>query len=205
MIITSYATLQTQVIDWSHRADLAARIPSFIELAERELFRELSLRSIEASVVGTTAGATIALPAGLSAFERIKITADGHETTLNYSSPNGIAALTSGPGLPARFLLEAGVIRLLPAPAGPYSYTIYYIPELAALSSANASNWLLANHADLYLKAALLQIAKFTKNEPDTARLLQEQSAALDSIKRADERKRFPIAGGMQIKPRSYR
>jgi hypothetical protein len=205
MIISTYAALLAQVADWSHRADLVARVPGFIEVAERELFRELSLRSIEASTSGTTSGATIAIPTGLSSFERIKINAAGHEFTLNYSSPNGIAVLTSAPGCPFRFLLEDGAIRLLPAPGGAYSYTIYYIPELSALSASNTSNWLLANHADLYLKAALLQVAKFANNQPDVVRLEREVAVALDSIKRADERKRFPIAGGLQIKPRSYR
>ena len=201
----TYATLQEDVIDWSHRTDLAARIPRFIALAENEIFRELVVRAVETSVDGSTSGDTITLPTGLLAFERIKIEASGHEYTINYTSPNGVEGLTGSTNRPSRYLVEDGVIRLLSAPDGPYSYTIYFIPVFAPLSDAAPSNWLLENHLDVYLKAALLQVAKFTKDPDDMMRLPQEVGAAIDSIKRADERKRFPIAGGLQIKPRSYR
>jgi hypothetical protein len=200
-----YAELQTQVIDWTHRADLASRIPEFIRIAESELFREFALHNIETSISGTTSGSTITIPVGLSAFERIKIEAHGHEYTLDYTSPNGISALSGSTNTPTRFVIENGVVNLYPAPDGEYSYTIYYIPTLSALSEANTSNWLLENHPDLYLKATLLQVAKFTKNQFDIDRLAQEVGGAVNSIIRSDERKRFPIAGGLQIKPRSYR
>jgi hypothetical protein len=205
MTISDYATLQTEVASWSHRTDLTARIPGFIQMVESELFRELTLRAVEASVSGTTSGDTIAIPAGLTAFERIEIESNGHRHTLNYSSPNGVEALTGTTGRASRYLIEGGAIRLLAAPSGPYNYTVFYIPLLTALSGTNTTNWLLTNHPDIYLKATLAQVAKFTQNETEMARLFQEVTAALDSIKRADERKRFPIAGGMQIKPRSYR
>lgn len=205
MSISDYASLQAAVIDWSHRSDLAARIPGFIDLAERELFRDLSLRNIEESVSGVTSGDTIAIPAGLSAFERIEIESNGHKYTINYTSPNGIEALTGDTGRPTRYVVENGAIRLLAAPSGPYSYTVFYIPLLASLSDENATNWLLTNHSDLYLKAALAQVAKFAKDDALYARLAQEIAVALDGIKRADERMRFPIAGGLQIKPRNAR
>lgn len=205
MIISTYADLQAQVIRWSHRADLATRIPEFIELSEKELFREFTLHNIEGSISGTTSGATIAIPANLSAFERIKFTMAGNEYTLDYSSPNGVSTLTAAVGFPHRFLIENGAITLLPAPDGPYSYTIYYIPELTPLSDTSNTNWLLQHHADLYLKATRLQVAKFTKNQIDIASLTQEVATAISSVIRSDERKRFPISGGLQIKPRSYR
>jgi len=205
MSIADYSELQTELAAWSKRSNLADRMPGFIDLAERELFRELALRNVEASISGTTSGDSIAMPDGLSAFERIEIEASGHKYTLTYSSPNGIEGLTGSTNTPTRFLIEDGAIRLLSAPDGPYSYTIYYVPELEPLSDSNEMNWLLENHSDVYLKAGLLQVARFTKNQLDIDRLTQEVGAALDSVKRADERKRFPIAGGLQIKPRSYR
>lgn len=199
------AWLKAEIVSWSHRSDLAPRLSVFIEQAECELFRELSLRSIATSTSGTASGETIAMPAGVSAIERIEIQAGGHRYTLNYSSPNGVEALTGATNRPSRFLVEGGAIRLIPAPDGPYSYTLFHLPELVPLSDTNTSNWLLANHSDLYLKAGLLQVAKYTRNMPDVQRLMQEVGAAIDSIKRADERKRFPVAGGLQIKPRSFR
>lgn len=200
-----YDWLLTAAVDWSHRTDLTSRIPEFIDLAERELFRELSLRNIETSISGQTSGATIDMPDGLSSFERIQIDAGGIEYTLNYTSPNGVEGLTDSTNRPSRYFIQDGVINLLSVPDGPYNYTIFYVPELTSLSESTDTNWLLTNHSDIYLKATLLQIARFTKNMDDVMRLGPEVAAALDSIKRADERKRFPIAGALQIKPRNAR
>lgn len=204
-VIASYADLQAQAIAWSHRADLASSMPGFIEIAEREMFRELTLRSIEMSVSGTTSGDAIAFPADADSIERIKLEYAGNSSSLSYTSPNGLESLAAASGRPSRFTVEDGVIRLLAAPAGPYSYTIYYMPKLIGLSDSYPSNWLLANHSDLYLKAVLLQVAKFVEKMEDVARLIQEVAAGIDSVSRADERKRFPVSGGLQIKPRSYR
>lgn len=200
-----YDWLLAAVVDWSHRTDLADRIPGFIDLAERELFRDLSLRNVETSISGQTSGGTIDMPSGLSSFERIEISAGGTEYSLNYTSPNGVEALTDSPSRPSRYFIQDGVINLLSAPDGAYDYIIFYLPELTSLSDSNATNWLLTNHSDIYLKAVLLQVARFTRNFDDVARLEQEVGQALDSIKRADERKRFPIAGALQIKPRNAR
>ena len=200
-----YSWLVAAIADWSHRSDLAARIPGFIDLAERELFRELSLRNIETSIGGQTSGGTIAMPAGLSSFERIELEAGGTNYTLNYTSPNGVEGLTDSTSRPSRYFIQDGVINLLSAPDGPYNYTIFYIPDLAALSELSVTNWLLTNHSDIYLKAGLLQVARFIGNMEDVGRLVQEVAQALDSIKRADERKRFPVAGALQIKPRNAR
>lgn len=204
-IISDYATLKSEVASWSHRTDLTTTIPGLIDIAECEIFRELALRNVETSVSGTTSGDTLTFPDDAESVERIKLEYAGTSATLDYTSPNGLSALLGSLGRPSRYTVENGAIRLLAAPDGPYSYTIYYVPKLASLSDAAPSNWLLLNHADLYLKACLLQVAKYNKNPDDIVRLTQEVAAALDSVKRADERKRFPIAGGLQIKPRSYR
>lgn len=201
----TYATLQTLATSWTHRTDMAAQMPRFIALSEAEIFRELTLRNVEASVSGTTSGNTITLPADLAAFQRCIIQANGQEYTLDYTPPASARSLTGALGLPTRFTVENGVLRLYSAPDGPYSYTIFYLPQLTALSNTNTSNWLLENHEDVYLKSTLLQVAKFAKNFAEVDRLSAELGTALDSIKRSDERKRFPASGGMQIKPRSAR
>lgn len=204
-VITNYADLQAQVVSWSHRSDLTTQIPMFIEIAEREIFRELAIRGVEASSTGSTSGETIAKPADMDALQRIEIEAHGAKYTLDYTSPNGIVELTASTGQPRRIVIEAGAIRLIPAPDGTYTYTLFYTPVLTPLTDVLPTNWLLTNHSDVYLKGALTQVAKYTKNLNDTVRLIQETGAAVDAIRRSDERKRFPIAGGLQIKPRNAR
>ena len=68
MAITTYAELQAAAANWLVRADLTARIPEFIALAEARLNRVMRARLAEAEV-SLSAGAgvrTLALPAGFT-------------------------------------------------------------------------------------------------------------------------------------------
>lgn len=205
MTIATYAELQSTLLTLSHRTDLATILPTLIGLAEDEIFRELTLRGIETSVSGTTNGATIALPADMDTPSRIKIASGGTEYTINYASPNGNDRFSTGTDRPARFTIEDGAIQLIPAPNGPYAYTLFYVPVLPHLSASNTTNWLLTNHSDVYVKAGLLEIHKHTRSTEQIAMTEPRLAAALDSVKRADERKRYPQSGGLQIKPRGVR
>lgn len=205
MTIATYAELQSTLVTLSHRTDLATIMPTLIGLAENEIFRELTLRGIETSVSGTISGATIALPADMDTPSRIKIASGGAEYTINYASPNGNDRFSTGTDLPSRFTIEEGAIHLIPAPNGPYAYTLYYVPLLTALSASNTTNWLLTNHPDVYTKGGLVEIHRHTRNTEQLALAEPRLATALDSVKRSDERKRFPQSGGLQIKPRGVR
>ena len=200
-----YTPLLSRVATWLHRSDLGALVPTFIALAEGEIFRELRLRATELTLAGTTSGTTIAIPAGSRALERVVITSNSVQYTLDYASPNGIERLTYSTGLPARYTVEGELIRLLPAPAAAYAYELHYLPNLDPLSSTNTSTWLSANAPDLYLYASMLQVALYTVDDQMAARYGPLFMKALDSVRRLDESRRLPISGGLQTKPRHAR
>lgn len=206
-MITDYTTLQAAVLSNMHRegdVTLLAEMPRFVQLAELEIFRELPLRQVESASPGTTSGAAIVIPPGTAQIERISINSNGRDYSLNYTSPNGIAGL-SFVDLPTRYTIESGAIRLLSPPAANYAYTLFLIPDLTALSASNTTNWLLLNAPDVYLYAACIQAATWTGDNEMVAGFVPLYQRALDSIKRKDERKRFPASGGLQIKPRGFR
>jgi hypothetical protein len=204
-VITDYASLKASAIDWTHRTDLASRAPEFVQLAEKDIFRELSLRKIEAKVSGNTTSDTIAIPAESGSLDRLELEANGRKYTIDYTSPNGITTLTVGVNLPCRFTVEEGAIRLLPQPAAEYTYTLFFVPLLSALSDSNPTNWLLTNHPDVYQWGTCLQIAIWSGDAEDKATFEPLYRTAIDSVRRFDDRQRFPASGGLQIKPRSYR
>lgn len=204
-IYPHYEALKVGVLAWAQREDLAQHVASFIELAERTMFRELALRADEDALRGTTSGATIALPSVLNAIDRIEIAAHGRLHTLDYTSPNGVELLTGAPGLPTRYIVENGAIRLLAAPSGSYDYTVFYRPTPDFLSPSNQTNALLTAHPDIYLWGALTELARFVMDPELEASYLNAYKSALSSIQRADERRRLPVSGGMQIKPRGRR
>lgn len=203
-VYSDYTKLQAGILDWAQRADLASKVPAFIEMAERSMFRT-PLRASETSISGTTSGDTIALPAVLNAIERLELQRDGVKYTLDYTSPNGIEALTVSGGLPSRYTIENGALRLIAAPAGDYTYTIFYLPTPDFLAAGNPSNAILASAPDVYLWGSLVELARFIIDSEQEARFLAAYTAALTSFKSADDRRRLPQSGGLQIKPRNAR
>lgn len=201
-MITDYASLQVDAAKEAQRRDLASMMPTLIQRAESAIFRELALRELDTTETGTTSGATIPLPAGAAALEGISLTVNGGEHPLTYEPSVGGSA---SPGLPARYSVEGGVVRLLPPPAGPYPYTIRYAANLEPLSDANTTNWLLLNAPDLYLYRTCVQIGIHTHDDPLIQRHMQLYSEALEAVRRQDERARLTRKGGLQIRPRGVR
>ena len=144
----NYNDLKNAIANYTHRDDLTDKLPTFIQLAEAHIFRELSLNEIEISVTSTTSGSTITLPADFGQVSRLTITYQGREMTID-SAINPDVSTTAG--FPASYTLENNVLRLFPAPADAYSYTLFYIPSITGLSDANTTNWLSINAPDLYL------------------------------------------------------
>jgi hypothetical protein len=203
--ITNYTQLQAEIAAWYKRNDLTAEIPNFIALTENQALRDLKLRVSETTVTGTTTSATIAVPAGVGRIERLEIVSGGTKYTLNYTSPNGLEVLSSSIGLPTRYTIENGSIRLIRAPDSAYVYTLFYMPDFTPLSSLVATNWVLTNAPDVYLFGALSQASLYALDDAGFARYNPMFQKAMDSVNRNDEGVRLPVYGGLQIKPRNAR
>jgi hypothetical protein len=205
MSITTYAELQQAILDHSHRSDLSVKVADFIMLAEQHILRDFKLRVNEASTTVSPIGNTMPIPAGAQRIERLEVTIGTTRRTLDYTSPNGIEQLTISSAEPTRYTVEAGTIRIIPAPAASYSYTLYYIPDLTPLSNAAPVNWALTNAPDAYLFGSLCHLARYTQDDAAFERYTPMFMGALDAVKRIDEGRRLPISGGLQIKPRGFR
>ncbi|NQW92535.1 MAG: hypothetical protein HQ446_00600 [Polaromonas sp.] len=195
----NYTTLQAQVANYLHRTDLTTQIPTFIELAEAYLFRELHIKELQISVTGTTSGGYATLPSDFGSVARLAISYAGAIRSLDYvAKPNTpIATSTS----PAGYALENNKLRIWAAADGQ-AYTLYYIPVIANLSASVPTNWLLTNAPEIYLDSACLQGAKYLRNGAEADRLTGNIALSLDSVKRFSERRGQPYIGGMQIKVR---
>ena len=194
----NYTTLQSTIVDWMHRTDLASKVPTFIELAEAYLFRELNVDSLETSITGTTSGSLITLPADVSTVNRITVDYAGRAMPLDYNSqPHNYVRS----GVPLSYWDESGGLRLDSGGTG-YAYTLYYTPSIQALSDANPTNWLLSNAPDLYLSTSQLEAAKFVQDDRIIALMQGAIPPLLDSVQRFTTRVGQPNRGGMQIKPR---
>ena len=195
----NYTELQSEVASYLHRTDLTAKIPTFIELAEAYLFRELCIKEMQISVTGTTTGGYGTLPADFGSVSRVSATYAGAARSLDYHALPEAPTATSV--YPSKYSLENNQLRIWGAADGQ-AYTLYYIPEILNLSGSVPTNWLLENAPELYLDASCLQGAKHIRNYAETDRLEKHVALSLDSVKRFSERRGQPATGSMQIKVR---
>ena len=199
MAINTYATLQTAVANWLDRDDLTDRIPEFIALAEARMNRTLRL-AIMLNVDETTLGGATALVAGTRDYalpSGYLQMLDFHLrtspiTTLSYLTPENMNTMWAGSqsGKPLAYTIfsdnSSGTpiksVRLGPAPASAYDYSIMFYKKIDALSDSNTTEQMLTNNPDVYLYGALLEAEPFLMNDQRVqlwATAFQESLSAL--------------------------
>lgn len=196
----TYSELQANVATYLHRTDLTAVIPTFIQLAESALFREVSPPETETVVTGSTVSGYAVLPVDFGTLQKLTITANGTTRALEYLALANVGnEVQESPGY---YTFEAGKLRIYGTSTGQ-AYTLHYLPNMGALSDTNTTNWLLANAPDLYLYASCLEGAKYIRDDVEGVKLQTLVTAATDSVRRLAERKGVPAAGPLQIKVRN--
>lgn len=195
----NYTSLQTNIADFLHRTDLTSKIPTFIELAEASLFRELNVKEMQVSVSGTTTGGYATLPSDFGSVSRVSVTYNGAARTLDYIALADAPTATSYP--PREYSYENNKLRIWGASDGQ-AYTLYYIPNMAPLSGTVATNWLLTNAPELYLDASCMYGANYVGDAAKEAALANKVAMGIDAVRRFADRRGQPATGSLQIKPR---
>lgn len=196
----NYSDLKANVATYLHRTDLTAVIPTFIQLAESALFREISPPETELVLSGVTVGGYVVLPSDFGSLQKLTITSNGATKTCEYIALANVSTDTDvNPGY---YTFEAGKLRIYGASNGQ-PYTLQYLPQMSPLSDINTSNWLLVNAPDLYLCASCLEGAKYMRDDQEGVKLQTLVTAGIDSVRRSAERKGIPATGPLQIKVRT--
>ena len=192
----NYATLQTDVASYLHRTDLTAFLPGFVERAEAFLFRELPIKDLTTKVAGTTTGEYFTLPSDLGSISKVTVTIGSSEVALDYMAQ----PISYSTTYPEFYSFDNGQGRIWGASG--QAYTLYYTPNIAALSGSNTSNWLLVNAQDLYFYAVALEAARYTRNTAEVDRVSALLPALLDSVRSFNTRRGIPSSGSLQIRAR---
>lgn len=201
MAITNYTDLQSTVAEWLHRDDLTSSIPTFIQLAEKQMSRQLRVKSQEAEVIGTAA-TTIALPADYAEMIALTLTSGGIERALIQKDRFGGTNLNNFTSSAVFYTIEGGNIVITPPPAGTETYKLQYYAKIPALSGAALTNWLITDSPDLYLYATLIQSAPFVKDDPRLATWGQMYVGIKEEMQLQDHKDRFsgsPMAARAQM------
>jgi hypothetical protein len=165
MPFTTYAELQEEIKSfvWD-RADIVAKIPSFISLAEAEMRRLLRTRDTIQQQSFSVSGDTKGIKCDTREVLSVKLDAPQgqffQENTLTYMTPEAIDEYRdNGPGKPRFYTLLGDRMYFLPTPDQDYTGHIRVRTGFCSLSTSNACNWILERHPDVYLWGALKQTA----------------------------------------------
>ena len=193
MALDTYTNLQASILAWLNRvsdADAATRCPDWITLAEDEMRMALNRLMVRQGEVNNATFAInseyTALPSGFYRFRSIKINSTPIQP-LEYVSPQLADRWDSlaTPNLPRLYTIQNNQLRVFPPPDAAYTATITYY-ALPSLSVSNASNWMLAAHPKLYLKAALAEAYDYYENNDKFAQNTQERERMISALSTSD-------------------
>lgn len=192
--ITDYASLTTGVTEYLAREEdegLIARIPSFFQLCEAKLNRELFVRQMEARATALVNMASsepefISLPADFQSMRRVRLSSVTGKPPLNYRTNSQIdeirACRANVAAQPEHFTIFGSELELEPTPDSAYTLEMVYRANIPALTSTNTTNWLLTFAPDIYLYGALLESAPYIKEDGRIQTWGTGFSSALDSL-----------------------
>lgn len=165
---TTYSDLQTTIANYLARTDLTAMIPTFIQLAETRLRRDLRLRQM-LKVSTTTASAndsTVELPVDFLEMRDLHFNTDPI-SVLKYESPNVFYrnSYSTITGKPQIYTVLAQEFQLAPIPDSDYTLQMLYYATPPYLTESNASNIFLANCPDLLLYGSLAEASPYLMDD----------------------------------------
>lgn len=163
MAISNYGELKTKVSSWGRRSGnstFVAEVPDIITLAEARLNRELGPVETNASRTGTIDSRSIDISA-LSVVEPIALwvltTSSADEQLLEQQSPHVMPYATAS-GEPKFWAMDSTSSLKLDRPClAAYSFRFRFRQSFNLSTGTDSdTNWLLTNHPDIYLAAALM-------------------------------------------------
>jgi len=204
----TWEELKTEVATWMIRDDLTDQIPNFIGYAENRFNREVLTQDRVETTTLTATTDSVALPADFWGVRTIYV--DGaNKYPLEALTGQRLRELyhTSHSDIPKNYAIEGGFLLLGPAPSSSTSIDLTYWETIPALGDAQATNWLLTAHPDLYLAASLMEAFTYTRDEQRAGLWDSRTAAKVEAINRAGRRYQYggPLASRARIGDVVYR
>jgi hypothetical protein len=183
----TYTELVAQVAAFSHRADLASLMPTFVGLAEDKLNRALRVRQMEEALPVTAIDAfnEVALPSDFLAMKHLWAT-DYPQARLKPQTLEAIVSRNRFDGTPTAYAVTGSALKF----DGSGDVQGVYFKRLPSLVS-NSTNWLSEAHPDVYLWATLEALSSYTLDAGQGALFSAKAGEAVQGIQGADMRDRF--------------
>ena len=206
MAITNYTNLQTSIADFLYRDDLTSVIPTFIQLAEADMSRQVRHWKMESRSTGTQDAGDQYMQIPSDWLETIRLHLTGSGTSaLTLTSRAAMADIRAknediSTVKPYYYTHADGQFELYPTPTEATDFELLYYQKIPDLAT-NSTNWLLTDAPDVYLYGALLHSAPYLAEDARVAVWAQMYSAAVSNVNRAAEQARYS-GSGMTLKVR---
>lgn len=193
MAISNYSNLQTTIADFLNRDDLTATIPTFIQLAEAQMNRDIRHWQMEQRSTGQQSQGDkhMQLPSDWIETIRLHLTGNGTdpvELASLASIADKRAATDDLAGRPRFYAHVRGEFELYPTPDEDTDFELLYYAKIPALSESTTTNWLLDYAPDIYLYASLSHSAPYLAEDARIAVWAQMYSAAVSQLNAQSER-----------------
>lgn len=191
MAISTYPELQAAVATWLKRGDLTARIPEFITLGEAWLNRKVRKRQaeIDQPMTGVASSRFIPLPASYAEALNLWIVLDTGRVPVDRFIDPALMQTYPQAQRPYRWTIDGTNLAFERPCDQAYSFVLRMISKYA-LSDGAPTNTLLTDAPDLYLAAAMVEAAGFTRDAELEARWTRKRSDALNDLNAQDARSR---------------
>jgi len=200
MAITNYSNLQTTISDFLNRDDLTSVLPTFIQLAEAQLNRDLRHWKMEVRASGQQTGgdAYMQIPADWLETIRFHIT-DGGTKPLDLISRKALEDKRAGnenmSGTPRYYTHADSQFELYPTPNEDTNTELLYFAKIPSLSDGNTTNWLLEDAPDVYLYGALLHSAPYLAEDERVGVWAQMYGASVQRLNDSSDDARMSGSG----------
>ena len=196
MALTSYTTLKASIANWLNRSDLTDEIADdFIVLTEADFNSKLRVRKMVTQATVTVNAETASLPTDFLQVRDFYILSGSTKYPLRYMTPSQMDQVkgTSVTGIPQAYTILGDTFRFTPKPDSSYTGYLNYYKKFDALSSTNATNFILTDHPAIYLYGSLFHAANFLGGyNPQQVQTWQQMYAtALERLELNDREDQF--------------
>ena len=187
----NYSELQSVIADFANRQDLASQIPTFIQLTEARLNRDIRHWRQEKRAQAQVTGERFPLPCDW--LETIKVIADGKPLRLaDAFEVDRVDHAAQRAFVANHFYRHTGdELELIPASDGPVDFEIEYVAKVPSLSDEQPTNWLLEEFPDVYIYGAMLQVAPFLHDDQRIAVWTQAYGEAVSSANISSDKSKY--------------
>jgi len=199
-----YATLKSNIAAFLARDDMTAQIPTFIDLAEARMSRELETRAQERRARATVPAGQefVSLPTDLRALRLIRTTGSP-SIVLDYMTPEVLFANwpNASTGTPREYSVIGCEIVFRPIPDAEIVLELIYGEAAQAVTSLSDSQTttILSRHPDAYLYGALAQAYVYLQDESRAQWFDSALSRTMQEVRKDMNRSRFGV-GSLSMK-----